>query len=241
MAKKLGKKLGAGFLITGSISKLGKHIKIRAKMIDIVTGEILASSSVRVRLDEIEKSLLDDYGEVSRVPLLNRAKNIIPKMLYDKKWLLLLILLVIIPLAYVNRKKITKTKHTKTTKDLMLNDISVTQLIFFEKNEDDEPLNSTNRFAKSTSRHIYFELFLIHPTPGRKIDFTINVIYYSSDGNIYGSTDHDSYIEGDWSTSCHELGWGWEDAGNWDVDDYRIDLFIEGKKIASGSFTIYED
>lgn len=64
--KKLGKKLGAGFLITGTVAKMSSKIKIRAKMVDIVTGAVLASSSVRVPIDEIDESLLADYESVKK-------------------------------------------------------------------------------------------------------------------------------------------------------------------------------
>ncbi len=59
--QKLGKKIGAGFLITGKISKRSKTLKIRAKMIDLITGEILSSSSGKVRIDELDKDLIIDY------------------------------------------------------------------------------------------------------------------------------------------------------------------------------------
>jgi len=59
--KKMFKKLGAGFIITGSVNKLSRYLKIRAKMIDIVTGEVVASSNAKVLLSEIDSSLLSDY------------------------------------------------------------------------------------------------------------------------------------------------------------------------------------
>ena len=60
-SKKLGKKLGAGFLITGTISKMSKHLKIHARMIDIVKGSILSGSSCKIRFDEIDETLISDY------------------------------------------------------------------------------------------------------------------------------------------------------------------------------------
>lgn len=59
--KKMFKKLGAGFIITGSVNKLSNYLKIRAKMIDIITGEVVASSRAKVLLSEIDSSLLSDY------------------------------------------------------------------------------------------------------------------------------------------------------------------------------------
>ncbi|MBF0225168.1 MAG: DUF4384 domain-containing protein [Desulfobacterales bacterium] len=64
--EKLGKKLGTGCLITGTIVKLSKSIKIDAQMIDIVSGATLASSDESIRLDEIDKAYIDDYQEISK-------------------------------------------------------------------------------------------------------------------------------------------------------------------------------
>ena len=79
--QKLGKKIGAGFLITGTISKRSKSLKIRAKMIDLITGEILSSSSGNVRLDEIDKDLIKDYivlfkkKHKKQIKILKQSKN----------------------------------------------------------------------------------------------------------------------------------------------------------------------
>lgn len=59
--KKMGKKLGAGFLITGTVSKQSRQVKIRAKMIDISTSQVIASSSSGVRLDDLDPGLFSDY------------------------------------------------------------------------------------------------------------------------------------------------------------------------------------
>ena len=59
--KKMGKKLGAGFLITGTVSKQSRQVKIRAKMIDITTSQVVASSSSSVRLDDLDPGLFSDY------------------------------------------------------------------------------------------------------------------------------------------------------------------------------------
>ncbi len=59
--KKLGVKIGAGFLITGTTSQLTKHLKIRVKMINIVTGVLLTSSSAKISWDNLDSALTHDY------------------------------------------------------------------------------------------------------------------------------------------------------------------------------------
>ena len=59
--KKMGKKLGAGYLITGTVSKQARHVKIRAKMIDIVTSQVVASASSNVGIEDLDPGVLSDY------------------------------------------------------------------------------------------------------------------------------------------------------------------------------------
>ncbi|NCC26161.1 MAG: hypothetical protein EOM25_13355 [Deltaproteobacteria bacterium] len=59
--KKMFQKIGAGFLITGSVTGYSDHVRIRAKMIDILTGAIVTGARAKVRLDELDPVLAADY------------------------------------------------------------------------------------------------------------------------------------------------------------------------------------
>jgi len=52
---------------------MSKSLKIRAEMVNIVTGQVLASSSGKVRLDEIDEALINDYP-IAKTE--KKAKNI---------------------------------------------------------------------------------------------------------------------------------------------------------------------
>lgn len=95
------------------------------------------------------------------------------------------------------------------------------------------------RFAKAQARHINWELDLKYPANPNRVNFNINEIWYSPNGTILTRQSVTTFADGGWTTSHYWHGWGWQEAGNWSIGDYRVDLYIEDKKIASDSFTIY--
>ena len=95
-------------------------------------------------------------------------------------------------------------------------------------------------FPKSSSRYINWELDLVHPAPGRRVDFQIEAVYYNPDGSEMGRSTINTFVEGHWLNSQHCQGRGWNEPGNWIPGRYRVDLFISGVKTASGEFGITE-
>jgi hypothetical protein len=123
----------------------------------------------------------------------------------------------------------------------------VTELLLFESAYDSPPANQRvyqQRFASDTTRYINWELNLEHPAPGHPIDFVITAIWYQDNGTpsweeIFRQT-LDTSIEGDWTWSYYNLGYGCDDPkGCWEIDSYRVDIYVEGKMIASAPFQIY--
>ncbi len=125
---------------------------------------------------------------------------------------------------------------------------TVNSLQFFESSKEVPPYGQRayeHRFAKSKARLINWELLLDwEPTPSTQkpvTDFTIKSIWYRPDGSVLTRQPKEAHRDADWTQSYHLLGYGWESPGNWEPGSYRVDLYIEGKKVASGSFEIYED
>jgi hypothetical protein len=99
-------------------------------------------------------------------------------------------------------------------------------------------------FASDTTRYINWVLDLEFPARGRPVEFEITAIWYQ--GNSTSSWEkifravHTHHIEGDWTWSSHEWGYGCDDpVGCWEVGSYRVDLYVAGKMIASAPFEIY--
>ena len=129
----------------------------------------------------------------------------------------------------------------QTTYDIPSLSATVTKLRFFESGYDlpaYEDREYKTRFPKSSSRYINWELNLKHPLPERRLDFTINAVWYNPEGNEYTRQRKESSLKPTWETSWYTLGFGWQESGNWKPGSYRVDLFIEGEKIASGSFEV---
>jgi hypothetical protein len=112
---------------------------------------------------------------------------------------------------------------------------------FYEGGFDRVPYNQriyNDRFAKSSTRAIYWELNLEHPDPGRRIDFAAEAVFYRPDGSVLTRRTHNLSIQSTWKTSYHSHGWGWREAGNWPLDTYRVELIVDGRKVGSGTFEI---
>jgi len=121
---------------------------------------------------------------------------------------------------------------------------SVSEIKFFESPYDapdrDKRIYRTS-FSRTSSRYICWELNLAHPAPGVRKNFTIEHIWFDPRGNEIFRGTFDTYIAGDWVNSYHNTGYGWRETSNntWTAGTYRVDLYVEGNKIAGESFKVY--
>jgi ankyrin repeat protein len=118
----------------------------------------------------------------------------------------------------------------------------VKNLLFYESGKDSVSYKNRkykDKFLKSSSRYINWELLLEFPKPNRRINFEIVAIYYRPDGSVFERQKKRAYIDPGWASSFHDWGLGWKDPGKWKSGIYRVDLYIRNQKVASGSFRIY--
>lgn len=120
----------------------------------------------------------------------------------------------------------------------------VTGVKFFETPYDTVPKDQriyTRNFMTNRSRFISWEVLLEHPAAGRRVDFPIDAVWYDTNGSIMTRQTRNAYIEAHWTTSWQTLSYGWREFGTntWKPGTYRVDLFVDGDKIASESFTMY--
>ena len=95
------------------------------------------------------------------------------------------------------------------------------------------------KFKKRTSKYIHWELNLKNIDVDERKDFTIIHVWNYSNGNI-SITPKTAYVNPGWTTSRHTHGRGYADPGKWAVGKTRVDLFVDGNKITSEIFEIYE-
>ena len=97
-------------------------------------------------------------------------------------------------------------------------------------------------FPSSTTRYVNGELFLTFPSPNRRIDFEIDVVFYRSDGSVVARRTAGGYVNEHWqrgsgywvfSVGSGQPSW-------WKAGLYRVDLSVDGKLIASEKFEIVD-
>lgn len=118
---------------------------------------------------------------------------------------------------------------------------SVESLRFFEGSEATPGVDQRtyiNTFARSTTRHIYWELKLTHPTREKREYFTIEEIWYGPDGVTFGQNKWQSFIEPSWPASLHARSFGFSAPGHWRTGTYKVELSVGKEVVATGTFNV---
>jgi len=141
---------------------------------------------------------------------------------------------------YVTARRISGDTKAKSL------DLKVTSLRFFESGYNALPREQrvySNRFDKSKTRYVHWELNLEFPAPGSRRSFVIEQSWYRAEGNLQVQLTRQQTsnisIEPNWTWLYYNHSYGWNNPGNWLAGSYRVDLYVEGQKLASGSFEIY--
>jgi hypothetical protein len=137
---------------------------------------------------------------------------------------------------------VTNREESKVTLGVIPSlDAKVTSLRFFESGYQPTEMGDraySSQFQRDRSRYINWELRLAHPTRERRSDFQIDEIWYKPDGSILAKQSMQRHLQGSWVYSFHYHSWGWEEPSHWLPGQYRVELSIDGSRIAIGMFTI---
>lgn len=142
-------------------------------------------------------------------------------------------------LAYV-----PKTDPAKGSRYIDFLNAQVTDIKFFEGGENTPAKNVRSyrtSFPRTATKYVNWELNLQHPASGVRKDFVIEHIWFNPYGNEIFRHNFNSYIQDNWTSSYHNNGYGWAKTSSttWIAGTYRVDLYVDGTKIASGNFNIY--
>lgn len=121
---------------------------------------------------------------------------------------------------------------------------AVTELKFFEGGAavlTPEKRIYQEKFLKSSTRYIWWELNLRHPAPQSRKDFVMEAVYYGPDGSGLSRQTVQTFLKPEWESSIHQQGWGMQNPGNWAPGIYRVELSVQGLQVASGTFEIVRD
>jgi hypothetical protein len=120
----------------------------------------------------------------------------------------------------------------------------MTKIQFFESGRSDIELRQKRiyegRFAQAAARTVYTEIRLEYSQPGKKIDFNTTLVCFRENGTTFRIEEYRGRIDADWTSSTHWIGIGNHSAGGWNAGVYKIDVLINGDKVATGSFEIYQ-
>jgi hypothetical protein len=121
-------------------------------------------------------------------------------------------------------------------------DARLTKLAFFGSSAADiGPLKNPaykSRFEHAATTRVHPEIYLEYPPPGKKIYFTMTV-HIRENARTFRIVDYDTRIEPEWTSSHHSVGIGVLGPGNWRAGTYEADVYINGEKVAMGSFVVY--
>ena len=118
----------------------------------------------------------------------------------------------------------------------------VTELRFFEAEYDIPPRNKrvyAKRFRAAESRYICWEIVLTHSRVPYSIANELRAVYYGDQGEFARQEIRITTNEG-WTNSYYQNGFGNKTAGEfWKPGNYRVDIWVENQKVASGTFDVY--
>jgi hypothetical protein len=123
----------------------------------------------------------------------------------------------------------------------VLENARATELLFFEGGAESPPYGErtyATRFNRARARYIYYEVSFEYPEPGERIDFALDSRWYDPGGNVFNENRMDAWFEPDWTSSVHSTGFGYDRPGQWKAGQYRVELFVGGQPVISGTFEI---
>lgn len=120
---------------------------------------------------------------------------------------------------------------------------SITKIQFFESGRSDMELRRKRiyqgRFAQATTRTVYTEIHLEHPQVQKRIYFPVTLVCSRVGGTIFRIEEYEGRIKPGWSSSDHWIGVGYHRPGKWDAGIYKVDIYMNGDKVATSYFEIY--
>ena len=119
---------------------------------------------------------------------------------------------------------------------------SFKEIKFFESGSTEPPLGSRGyqaSFNHHNTRFVNWELHITCPAVVSRIDFTVYATWYYPNGRLFGNQSVNVHSDIGSSELVYSSGRGWQRTGMWLKGTYRVDLFVNGNRIGSGSFTVF--
>jgi hypothetical protein len=96
------------------------------------------------------------------------------------------------------------------------------------------------RFLQEKTRYVNIELCLNNLFyEQRDQEFHLHVRYYNPDGSLAWENPRAEVLPSNEEYFFETMGCGWKEPGNWAQGEYRVEIFIDGVKIAESKFYIF--
>jgi hypothetical protein len=114
---------------------------------------------------------------------------------------------------------------------------------FFEKARGEVPPKAqriyANVFSAATARYISWEIDIALDSRPADFEFQLEVVWYGPAGFSTRQTVDPSQVKKDWiGITVASWGVGSNNTNAWKPGTYRVDFFVNQKKIASNTFEI---
>lgn len=147
--------------------------------------------------------------------------------------------------SHINRLEY-KHEQDRQARTIDSIDALVTGVSFYESGYDGTAIGKrsyASRFARTKMRYAYWELALEIKNPiwrGQPREFAVEAVWFSPAGQeLYRATTKSRFEPG-WENVFLTSGFGWKQAATaqWSPGTYRVDLYVKGKKVATGEFVM---
>ena len=91
------------------------------------------------------------------------------------------------------------------------------------------------KFSGVSTQVVRWEINITYPAPGRRIDFSVDAFCYRPDGTLLNRQVQSYFIQSPGTNSLLSMGL---QADAWTPGVYRVELFVDGKKVGGGTFEI---
>jgi hypothetical protein len=116
-------------------------------------------------------------------------------------------------------------------------------LQFFEGPQNTPPKNErryASQFSRRTTRYISWDLNLAYPMRNSRANFSMRQVWTKPDGTVDHDSEFATYADAGWSHSNHYIGFEAIGGDGWSLGAYRVDLYVDNRKIASGTFEVID-
>jgi hypothetical protein len=146
---------------------------------------------------------------------------------------------------FINGKKVAEETFEILRDTLFLNQIKVESLQLYDGGYDAEPSVGSRvyktEFSRLDTQYIYWEVNLSYPQLTQNKWIRFQYVFFNPDGSVMDSSVYGQELDGGSSSSTHSMGIGFDNIGDWESGEYRIEILVDGSVIAEEKFHILKD